>query len=220
MNDGHQSLGHGSGSGSALARHTCRPAGSSRSGGSASIAAILDAFATHDLVTMPTAHTRQEHEFLRALVSAPGFSRAVDDILVQLGNARFQDIVDRYVRGDAVTLAQVQPAWQNAVAPNNIWVDDGFFEAVRAANRGRPKNRPLRILLGDSPVDWSTVKTRADHFPWLGAASTMADVVIPARACAARGFLEERLRRIALTGLPSHEADRLRAVCGAPVTRR
>jgi hypothetical protein len=317
------------------------------------IAAIVDAFMSHDLVTLPHGHTRHDHEFLRSLVTAPGFLRTVDDILVEFGNARYQADVDRYVRGEDVTLAQIQPSWQNAVAPNNIWADEGFFEAVRAANRTRPKDRPLRILLGDPPIDWRTVKTRQDHNPWLamrdsfpaallhtevlakrrkalivygalhfqrrqvlsnyemtdwrmetivsaverstpqrvfviwgvsdkpqalvpdvttwaapslaltrgttlgatdfglfvpnrqrvtvengvlvplareqwrplpledqvdavlylGPTSAMTDVEAPARACAEPGFLEERLRRIALTGIPSFEADRLRRTC-------
>lgn len=87
-------------------------------------------------------------------------------------------------------------------------------------------NRPRMRRQGDALVPlprdaWRVVpvEEQVDAVLYLGPASTMSEVVIPARACATPGFLEERLRRIALTGLPSLEADRLRAVCGAHAIR-
>jgi hypothetical protein len=41
----------------------------------------------------------------------------------------------------------------------------------------------------------------------------MTPIVAPAKACAEPGFLEERLRRIALTGIPTFEADVVKKVC-------
>jgi hypothetical protein len=150
------------------------------------IAAIGEAFSTHDVVTLPHGHTLQSHAFLRALIAAPGAGEAIDDLVVEFGNGRYQDIVDRYVRGDDVTLAQVQPAWQDAVAPNNIWADERLFETVRTLNRARPKDRPMRILLGDSPIDWTTVKTRADHVPWLAMRDSFPAAVIQTQVLARR----------------------------------
>ncbi len=41
---------------------------------------------------------------------------------------------------------------------------------------------------------------------------------VPARACAEPGFLEERLRRIGVAGIPPFEAERVQAICSS--TRR
>jgi hypothetical protein len=37
-----------------------------------------------------------------------------------------------------------------------------FYRAVRAENRRLPKQRRLRVLLGDPPIDWSHVRRRED----------------------------------------------------------
>ena len=58
-----------------------------------------------------------------------------------------------------------------------------------------------------------TVEAQLDAVLYLGSQSAMTRVVVPARACAEPGFLEERLRRIAVTGLPAFEGDRVKAVC-------
>jgi hypothetical protein len=42
-----------------------------------------------------------------------------------------------------------------------------MFEAVRAVNMSLPRERQLRVLLGDPPIDWDAVKTPADHQKWL-----------------------------------------------------
>jgi hypothetical protein len=41
------------------------------------------------------------------------------------------------------------------------------FRAVRAVNISLPKDRQLRVLLGDPPIDWDKVGTRVDHFKWI-----------------------------------------------------
>lgn len=132
------------------------------------IAAIVDAFRTHDLVALGDAHGNvQSQAFLRKLVADPRFADTVNDIVFESGNSRYQDLVDRFVRGDAVPAASLRQVWQNHTVANEIPVDAGFFETVRSVNASRPAERRLRILLGDPPIDWATVRTRADHFTWL-----------------------------------------------------
>jgi hypothetical protein len=130
--------------------------------------AILQAFATHDLVAMSDAHgDARAQDFLRHLIQQPGFADIVNDIVVEFGNARYQAIADQYVRGDDVPLSALQPGWQNVVTPNQIWADEAFFEVVRRVNAGRAPDRRLRVLMADPPIDWAAVRSREDHFQWL-----------------------------------------------------
>jgi hypothetical protein len=318
------------------------------------IAAIIEAFQTYDLVAISDAHGNEQMQvFLRTLVRDPRFADAVNDIVVEAGNARYQDLMDRYTRGERISLDAIRPAWQNTTVPNQMWADEALFETIRTVNASRPRERQLRVLLGDPPIDWATVRTREDHFQWLamrdsypaalvhvevlakrrkalivyghlhfqrrqimsnfdmsdwrmqtivslierasparvftiwrlddelaavipdieswrvpslattrgttlgatdvaqlspartrmtprgntmvpvpreqwaslpiekqldavlylGPKVRMTEVVVPARACTEAGFVEERLRRITLTGIPSFEADRVRTVC-------
>src|SRR5687768_13131371 len=83
------------------------------------IPAILDAFRSHDIVALGDAHgTAHAQVFLKALVRDPRFATTVDDIVVEFGNARYQDLVDRFVAGGEVPADSLRQAWQNTTVAN------------------------------------------------------------------------------------------------------
>jgi hypothetical protein len=131
---------------------------------------IITLFDTYRIVMLGEIHeSKQEYDLLRKLVATPGFSDRVNDIVMEFGNARYQDVVDRYIAGENVPLAQVQKAWQDtvgALGPASP-VYGEFYAAVRVANLKLPKDRRMRVLLGDPPIDWSQVQTREDIGPFL-----------------------------------------------------
>jgi hypothetical protein len=132
------------------------------------IPAILKAFESHRVVALSDAQgNEQAHAFLRSLIRAPGFAAMVNEVVVEFGNAGYQDLVDRFVRGDDVSEESLRAVWQNTTIPNEIPLDEEFFRAVRAVNASLPRERQLRVLLGDPPIEWNTVRDRADHFKWL-----------------------------------------------------
>ena len=58
--------------------------------------------------------------FLRTPVADPRFADAVNDIVIEVANARYQEAMDRYIRGDQIPIEAVRPAWQNTTVPNQI----------------------------------------------------------------------------------------------------
>ena len=61
------------------------------------IPAILDAFEAHAVVAMPDAHENEQIQtFTLALVRDSRFPAMVNDIVVEFGNARYQNVVDRF----------------------------------------------------------------------------------------------------------------------------
>jgi hypothetical protein len=126
---------------------------------------IVKLFDTYRIVMFGEMHEcRQQWDLLRRLVAAPGFTARVNDIVMEFGNARFQDVVDRYTAGEEVPLSQVQRAWRDpvgALGPVSP-VYGEFYAAVRAVNQTLPKDRRLRIVLGDPPIDWEQVRSRED----------------------------------------------------------
>jgi hypothetical protein len=129
------------------------------------IDSIVKLFDTYRIVMLGEIHAcRQQYDLLDRLVAAPGFAERVNDIVVEFGNARYQNIVDRYIAGENVPLEQVQKAWRDpvgAVGPVSP-VYGEFYAAVRAANAKLPKQRRLRVLLGDPPINWDQVRNRED----------------------------------------------------------
>ena len=69
------------------------------------IRAIVEAFRSHAIVALGNVEFRgneQSHMFQVSLIRDPGFQAAVNDIVVEFGNARYQEVVDRFVRGENV----------------------------------------------------------------------------------------------------------------------
>jgi hypothetical protein len=131
------------------------------------ITGIIDAFRTHPVVALAEGDhgNDQIRVFFRALTNDRRFPSTVNDILVEGANAAYQDVVDRYVNGDDVSEAEVRAAWENSTQTQVVLLAQHWAEfpaGVRALNARLPKERRLRILLGDPPIDWNLVHTHDD----------------------------------------------------------
>jgi hypothetical protein len=148
---------------------------------------ILDAFRLHEVVALGDAHGNQQaRTFLKALVREPRFASTVNDIVVEFGNARYQNLVHRYVNGAGVPPDSLRQVWQNTTVANEIPVDEEFFQVVRAVNATLPRARRLRVLLGDPPIDWTKVHERADHYQWLAMRDSYPAALIQVEVLAKR----------------------------------
>ena len=129
--------------------------------------ALLDAFATHQIVALGQVHDlRQEDAFILDLLHHPRFAETVDGIVVEFGNARYQSRVDRYIAGLHVARRALQHAWRDTVgsAPGDHDGAAPFYLAVRRVNRTLPRNRHIRMRLGDPALDWSKVRRAGQVF--------------------------------------------------------
>jgi hypothetical protein len=136
------------------------------------ISAVIDAFATHPVVALGEGPhgNEQGHAFRLALIRDPRFAARVNDIVIESGSARYQDYVDRFVRGEEVADVFLRAARENTVTPTPAWdrpIYDELFRAVRDVNRSQPPDRQLRILLGDPPIVWNEVRNADDYRSWL-----------------------------------------------------
>ena len=154
------------------------------------VRAILDALESHDIVALDEGRhgNEQAHKLRLELIRHPRFARNVNDIVVEFGSARYQDVMDRYIRGDDVPERELRPAWQDTTQ-HAVWdvpIFEEFFRAVRQVNRSLAKDRQLRVLLADPPIDWTDVKTQPDHFKWLRMRDTHAAELIQREVLAKR----------------------------------
>src|SRR5262249_2863620 len=100
---------------------------------------LLDALKRFPLVALGDRHGLQEiHDFLMALLSRPDLPPQLTDIVVEFGNARHQDVADRFVvDGRPVADADLQPVWRHTVGGRVLWDAPAyaqFFRTVRAVN--------------------------------------------------------------------------------------
>ena len=123
------------------------------------ITAIVDAFDSHNVVAFGEGMHRndQSHALRLALIRDPRFTAVVNDIVVEFGNARYQEVMDRFVRGEDVPREELRQVWQNTTQAHAVWdvpIYEEFYRAVRNVNASLAPDRQLRVLLGDPPIDW------------------------------------------------------------------
>ena len=135
------------------------------------ITGIIEAFRSHSIVALSDAHgNKQAQDFLISLVRDRRFAENVNDIVVEFGTARYQAVIDRFVRGEDVPDEQLRRVWRDttqASAGGDLPINEEFYRAVRDVNRTLPQERKLRVLLGDPPIDWEKIKTKSDHRAWI-----------------------------------------------------
>jgi outer membrane protein OmpA-like peptidoglycan-associated protein len=128
---------------------------------------IARAFQTHPLVALSELHGNPESQALfTSIVRDPDFQRAAPDIVVEFGNARFQDTVDRYLAGGDVPRDELSRVWRDTTQISGIFnlpMYEEMLRAVRDVNRTLTPERRLRVWLGDPPIDWSRITSPADE---------------------------------------------------------
>jgi hypothetical protein len=127
---------------------------------------LLSAFDNADIVALADAHGRKVDSDLRLrLIRHPDFPNKTHYIVVEFGNSLYQPVLDRYIQGEDVPLADVQHVWRdatNGTGGNDSPVFAEFYAAVRDVNQKLPATKRLHVIAGDPPIDWSKVQTRPD----------------------------------------------------------
>lgn len=115
---------------------------------------LISAFDQVDIVALGEAHQRKLDSDLRiALVRHPDFPKKVRYIVVEFGSTTEQSTLDRYIRGEDVSSAQLQRVWKTTTqAANGVWdhpIYADFLAAVRDVNSRLPVDARIRVLGGD-----------------------------------------------------------------------
>src|SRR6185436_15320208 len=115
------------------------------------IEGILAAFRSHTIVALGEGNHNNEqgHEFRLSLIRDPRFPLLVNDIVVEFGNSRYQDVMDRFVRGENVPAAMLRQVWQNTAQSGWAWdstIYEEFYRAVRDVNSNQSPDHQLRVL--------------------------------------------------------------------------
>lgn len=127
---------------------------------------IFEAFKTYSVVALGDSHgLTQEMDFYIDLVRDPRFAKEIGNVVVEFGDAAQQDTLNRYLNGEDIPYEQLRKVWSDTVGwgpavPALTYPD--FFAQVRAVNETLDPGKRIHVWLGDPPIDWSTVKTKAD----------------------------------------------------------
>jgi hypothetical protein len=157
---------------------------------------IVAAFQQHPVVIIGEAHwLRQAGDFYVRLVRDSAFQETVQDIVVEFASRNNQPLLDRYVAGEDVPLEDVRRIWRDTTGAAS-WESPIYAEwlaAIRAVNKTLPPARRIRVLAGDTPIDWSSIHTHSDWAALGDNNISFADVIV-------NQVLEKRHRALVVLG--------------------
>jgi hypothetical protein len=135
--------------------------------------ALVSAFDQADIVALGEMHQRKLDSDLRiAVVRRPDFATKARFIVVEFGSTTEQSTLDRYIRGENVSRAELEKVWKTTTQARRgdpvadaIWDDPIYadlFAAVRDVNSKLPADARIRVLGGDpGPGDNRSRETAA-----------------------------------------------------------
>ncbi len=130
---------------------------------------IFDTFHTHPLVGLGEIHNwAQELDFYTVLLRDPRFAREVGNIVLEVGDAAQQETVDRYVNGESVPYTELRRVWSDNVGwfPTVTPVGSiNLYPVIREVNLKLPPQGRIKAWLGEPPINWPEIKTKADWDP-------------------------------------------------------
>jgi hypothetical protein len=130
---------------------------------------IFKAFQTHPLVGIRDAHGwAQEEDLYAAVLRDPRFAHDVRNVVLEIGNAAYQDVIDRYVEGEHIPYSELRKVWADMIGSSPTVFSMGFmniYATIRSVNMNLPADQRIKVWLGDRPADWSKIKTKQDMKP-------------------------------------------------------
>src|SRR5260221_10532122 len=111
---------------------------------------LISAFDQADIVALGEWHgrIRLDTDLRIAMVRHPDFAKKVRSIVVEFASTTEQSTLDRYIRGESVSRAQLEQVWKTTTQANNgIWdqpIYTDFLAAVRDVNSKLPADGRIR----------------------------------------------------------------------------
>ena len=158
---------------------------------------ILEAWKTADVVCLGEDHDRYfDNELRIAVMRHPAFTKTVRTIVVEMANPVHQDLLDRFILdGAPMSRDELAPIWRDATNPE-VWespIYEALLRSIRDVNLRLPRDRRVRVIGGDSKVDWAAIKRPEDLLPLMNRGANIREII-------ATQVLEPHLKALAIYG--------------------
>lgn len=113
---------------------------------------LVSVFDQVDILALGEAHGRKLDSELRiAVVRHPDFAKKARTVVVEFGSTSEQSTLDRYIRGENISAAQLAQVWKTAgqAANGDASLYRAFFAAIRDVNSRLPADARIRVFGGD-----------------------------------------------------------------------
>jgi hypothetical protein len=158
---------------------------------------IIAAWKHADVVCLGESHGRYfDNELRIAVVRHPEFPRVARVVVVEMANPVQQPLLDRFILdGEPLSREQLAPVWRDATNPE-VWeipIYEEFLRAIRDVNLRLPREQRVRVLGGDSKVDWSRISRPEELIPFMNRGGNIRNLI-------AEQVLDPGLKALAIYG--------------------
>ncbi len=112
--------------------------------------------------------TIQSHAFIRNLISDDRVKNLLNYVIIEFANTDYQDILDRFIKGDDVPLKELRRVWRNTTQAHSPLFEMPVYlqllKTIRENNLNQPADKQIRVLAGDPPIDWNKINSIRDYF--------------------------------------------------------
>lgn len=84
--------------------------------------------------------------------------------MVEFASRSDQALLDRYIGGEDVPYTEVEHIWRDTtkVASWESPIYANWLAAIRQVNKNLPASRRIRVLAGDTAIDWRRIHTHSE----------------------------------------------------------
>jgi hypothetical protein len=139
------------------------------SGPEEAVPGIVKLFDRYSVVAIGEFHGYGElGDLYTALVRDAAFQAKVNDIVIEFASRQNQPLLDRYIlQCEDISEVELRRVWRDTSKATHFWESPlytGWLAAIRGANKRLPVAKRMRVLAGDTPIDWAKIRTHED---WL-----------------------------------------------------
>jgi len=112
-------------------------------------------------------HLENSHQFFQKMFDNKKIQEMINIVIIEFANINYQDILDRYIFGEEVPLNELRKVWRESTQCTGRFGEAHvYFELlkkIRTVNLSLPEKNKIRVLGGDPPIDWKTIRLLEDY---------------------------------------------------------
>ncbi len=130
---------------------------------------ILQMFNNHNIIGLGEGehHLLNSHQFFKKILDNKKIQETINIVIVEFANAGHQDILDKYIFGEEVSIEELQKIWRESTQCINQFGEATIYfellQKIRDVNFTLASNKKIRVLGGDPPIDWTLISSLEDY---------------------------------------------------------
>ena len=112
-------------------------------------------------------HLENSHKFFQKMFDNKKIQETIDVVIVEFANADYQNILDRYIFGEEVSIKELRKIWRESTQCIGRFGEATIYfellQKIRDVNFRLASNKKIRVLGGDPPIDWTLINSLEDY---------------------------------------------------------